>query len=189
MEEKWVDIQGYEGLYQISNHGNVRSLDRPVRTILRNKMVSTRIVKGKNLKPKFNGTEYLGVILSKENKQKTLRINRLVGFHFLVKGENHTQVNHIDGNKFNNHVNNLEWCTAKENMKHAYEIGLRKGGQDCNLSKLTEVEVLQIVELKRQGKRSVDVSRAFNISVRTVNRILHGDMWCKLTKIEKRVAQ
>ena len=102
--EEWRDIDGYEGKYQVSNLGRVRS-------------------KYKILKPN-NVKGYLYVYLRKNNKSKALKVHRLVAEAFLVNEKNKPQVNHIDGNKENNNVNNLEWCTNKENMNHAVRNGL-----------------------------------------------------------------
>lgn len=114
--EIWKDIEGFEGYYQISNRGNVRS-------ITRHDGVHERL--GQAIKPvlKFNG--YLQVGLRKHNKRKYVSIHRLVALHFLENPENKTQVNHIDCDKQNNNINNLEWVTPKENQKHAKDSGLR----------------------------------------------------------------
>lgn len=78
------------------------------------------------LKPLKLTKGYLGVRLYKNNEGKTIKIHRLVAEHFIPKEEGKEQVNHIDGNKENNKVENLEWCNQKENMQHSYKIGLRK---------------------------------------------------------------
>ena len=99
MEEIWKDIKGYEGLYQISNFGNVKSL--------RNNNI---------LKPS-NG-EYKQVTLCYKGERKTIAIHRLVASAFIENPFNKEQINHKDENKHNNNVNNLEWCTHKENMNY-----------------------------------------------------------------------
>ena len=115
MEEKWKDIKGYEGIYQVSNYGNVRVLDRYVWN--HNGFVKR---KGKILKPSLNKYGYKDVMLSKDNVRKKYRINRLVAEAFIENPENKEQVNHIDRNKTNNNVNNLEWVTRQENITHSY---------------------------------------------------------------------
>ena len=116
--EKYKDIKGYEGMYQVSNLGNVKSLDR----IIWNGHVM-HLHKGRVMKPK--GVKYKEVLLCKEGKNKKWFIHRLVALHFIPNPENKSQVNHKDGIKDNNHISNLEWATSKENNKHAWETGLQ----------------------------------------------------------------
>lgn len=119
MEEKWKDIINYEGYYQISNFGNIRSLDRKIRF---NKGYS--IKKGKMLNPILNKKGYYKVSLSKNQKEKRFFIHRLVAIHFIENPLSKEQVNHKDGNKKNNRADNLEWCTNLENQRHAIKNGL-----------------------------------------------------------------
>lgn len=116
-QEIWKDIEGYEGLYQISNLGEVKALPRNINNQFKNKEY--------NLKKIINKDGYYVINLKNSNhKNKIHRINRLVAMAFIPNPENKLQVNHIDGNKKNNKVENLEWCTAKENKQHAQKNGL-----------------------------------------------------------------
>ena len=103
MDEIWRDIEGYEGLYQISNKGRVKSLYKG----------SERI-----LKPWDNGRGYLLVTLCKNGVALSKSIHRLVAISFIINPENKPQVNHKDENKSNNCIENLEWATAKENNNY-----------------------------------------------------------------------
>lgn len=107
--KEWKTIQRFKGQYQVSNFGEVRNL--VTGKILKPAIVSNR---------KGNDGYYVVNI-----KKKLYYVHRLVAEAFLPNPENKPQVNHIDGNKKNNNLNNLEWCTGSENIKHSYYIGLR----------------------------------------------------------------
>lgn len=119
MKERWKDIEGYEGLYQISDHGRVKSLKRVVSN-------GTSIRKIPETFRKIVKTEYYHIHLWKDNKYKLGIIHRLVAQAFIPNPKNKPCVNHIDGNKENNYYKNLEWCTYSENNKHSYDVGLKK---------------------------------------------------------------
>lgn len=128
MKEIWKDIKNYENLYQVSNLGRVKSLKRYVN----HSGNSKRIVNEKILKPVIDDTKYFVVSLWKNNNHTRPHIHRLVAETFIPNLENKPHINHIDGNKLNNSVNNLEWCTPKENIIHAYKIGLNKNNRIIN---------------------------------------------------------
>lgn len=107
MEEEWKDIEGYEGDYQVSNFGRVKSFKRDFN--------------GKILKVRKNNGYGMVDLRNKELKKHFLLVHRLVAKYFLNNIEGKDYVNHKDGNKLNNHVKNLEWCTHSDNMKHAYK--------------------------------------------------------------------
>ena len=117
-KEVWKNIKGYEGLYQVSSLGNVRRIDTIMTVLTPHKGTFQKTWKGRILKP-ISGV-YLGVDLCKKNKVKRVLIHRLVAETFLPNINNKPQVNHIDGNKHNNVLSNLEWVSASENGIHAY---------------------------------------------------------------------
>ena len=120
--EIWKDIKGFEGLYQVSNLGNIKSYDRVVKCT----HGKTRTIKGKTLKKIKLKDGYLYVHLYKNTIVTNKVIHRLVAEAFIENTLNKEEVNHIDCNKHNNRVDNLEWVTPKENMEHAWKNGLMK---------------------------------------------------------------
>lgn len=126
MKEIWKSIEGYEGLYEISNFGNVKSLVRSwnFRDYGNGKV---QVVKNKEkiLKNTISKCGYIQARLSKNNKFGLKAVHRLVAKAFIPNPENKPQVNHIDGNKQNNRVDNLEWCSNRENQLHAWKLGLQ----------------------------------------------------------------
>lgn len=136
--EQWKDIKGYETKYKISNYGNILSL---------------KYKNPKLRKLQINKYGYNYITIWKNGKQKNFLIHRLVAIYFVSNSENKEQVNHLDGNKLNNYVGNLEWCTASENIQHAYTnnlnnrnkkifcpelnqefISIRKAAQELNIA-------------------------------------------------------
>ena len=115
MAEIWKAVTGYEGLYEVSSLGNVRSLDR----VIRSKHNGTTLKKGRILTPFYEEKKgYYQVALSKDGKEKKQRIHRLVATAFLDNPFNYTDINHKDEIKTNNKMDNLEWCTREYNNNY-----------------------------------------------------------------------
>ena len=162
--EIWKDVKTYEGLYQVSNYGNVKSLGR-----LRNNQwgVTKRFITESIISAQLTKDGYPTLKLSINGISKRFRIHRLVAEAFIPNHENKPQVNHINGIKTDNRVENLEWCTQKENQLHACENGLKP-------SKLTESDVLKIRNDKRTGS---EIAKDYNIAFQTVSEIKNKKIW------------
>ena len=159
MEEMWKDIENYEGLYQVSNLGRVKSLKRDII----NNRYGVAHIKEKILKPRNDGKGYVRIVLYKNNQKKQFKIHRLVAQTFILNVQNKPFVNHIDGNKQNNKVTNLEWCTCKENNLHAFNTGLnsRKLRAVCQLD--TKENILNEFESLCEASRFLNKSSHHNI--------------------------
>lgn len=158
--EIWKDIKGYEGLYQVSNEGRVKALSR----VVKSRWGTPKPLKEKEIREIVDSLGYSRLSLSKDGKVKAHKIHRLVAEAFLV-GEGH--INHIDGNKQNNHVSNLEFCTQRENNIHAQETGLKPSKYYipivCN-------ETGELFESK------ADLARSLGISGIMVSSYIRGNM-------------
>lgn len=120
--DNWKDIEGYEGLYAVSDTGKVRSKEKWVVNSQHN---TKRLIKGRVLKPWLNPNGYYTFNFSKSSKRKTVYAHRLVADAFVNNRDNKNVVNHIDGDKLNNHIDNLEWVTYSENLQHSWNTGLQ----------------------------------------------------------------
>lgn len=119
MKEIWKEIPGFEGYYEASNQGRVRSIERVVRSGRGYKIVKPTI-----LKPSIDEWGYEKVCLRKKGKSFSRKVNRIIAQTFIPNPNDYPQVNHIDGVKQNNNVDNLEWCTCSHNMLHCHANGL-----------------------------------------------------------------
>lgn len=170
-KEIWKDIVGYEGIYQISNLGNIKSIGRQRR--------GERIcyIKEKILYPIIDKYGYKRITLNYTTK-KAFYIHRLVLKAFISNPENKPQVNHINGIKTDNRLENLEWSTVKENTNHAEKTGLRNSKGESNpFSKLSHIEVVAIKNLLQGKTKGVQIAKRFNVSSSTISDIKKGKRW------------
>lgn len=116
MEEIWKDIPNFEGFYQVSNLGNIRSVTRKAKVKILNN--NYRTIKGQLISPAKTRDGYLKVSLSKEHKRYYFKVHRLVALTFIPNPNNLPCINHIDENKLNNNANNLEWCSIQYNCNY-----------------------------------------------------------------------
>lgn len=149
MQEVWKDIEGYEGLYQVSNLGNVKSLDKRWNTSPDHAIN----VRGKMLKQRKMYAGYMQVGLSRNGVTKTHRVHKLVADAFIVNPENKPQINHKNGDKTDNTVSNLEWCTASENQRHKVDVLGINGGAEIPVMCLETGQIYKsVTEASKQTK-------------------------------------
>jgi len=159
--ESWKKIKNYEN-YSVSDYGRIRN-DKTDRI----------------LKPSNNTHGYLFVGLWKNGVRKNHKIHRLVANAYIVNPENKRTINHIDGIKANNLVENLEWSTQKENMQHSYDNGLNDAkGIKNGRAKLTEEQVLEIRRLYKTGDYSqTALGKMFGVGQDLISRIINRKKW------------
>ena len=127
--ECWKPIKDYEGIYEVSNYGRVKSLERVIyNSGTKNGLytIHEKIIKQRINKKRYG---YCELSLHKNGKEKRFKVHRLVAEAFIPNPNNLPEVNHIDGNKENNHILNLEWVTPSENQKHRHKLGNNKTSQ------------------------------------------------------------
>lgn len=176
--EVWKDVTGFEGLYEVSSYGNLRSVDRD---ILCNGGYYKHF-NGKTIKTKLNKYGYPSAGLWYKGKRTDVVIHRLVAEAFIDNQNNYEQINHIDGNKTNNHVENLEWCDNNYNMKHAKENGLlaHQKGEKHGGHKLTNEQVREIRRLRNEGWKYRQLAEKFGVCDRTIGQICRNEYWTHL---------
>lgn len=157
----FIDVIGYEGLYQVNNRGDVKSL--------KNNII---------LKPTPNTWGYLSVSLYNDGNRKVFTIHRLVALHFIEKNLD-LVVNHIDGDKLNNNVYNLEFITQAENLNHAYRLGLNKiRGEDNSKAKLNKKQVFEIYDLATNKTYTQEkIAKLYGVDRTTVGKIKSKKLW------------
>ena len=167
-KEIWKSIKNYDGKYEVSNTGRIKSLARYYSKV--DIIMKPFILKG-----------YEKVTLMLNGKRSCFRVNRLVAEAFLDNLGFKSEVNHIDANKKNNNVSNLEWAKRKENLKHAHTYSLFKKGEDKHNSKLNNLSVLKIREMASIGCSSYKISKLYNVSQAAVFYVIKRKTWKHIT--------
>lgn len=146
---EWKDIPGYEGIYQASTSGQIRTTEGKVTHSVRH---GKRIWKSRVLKQKVSKDNCCRVELYKNKKSKTWLVHRLVALTFIPMVEGKGYINHKDGNRLNNSIDNLEWCDHKENNNHAFDNGLMTTNKKVVLVKKDTCEAFVFRSLTKAGE-------------------------------------
>jgi hypothetical protein len=149
MKEVWKAAVGYEGIYEVSNLGEVRTVEGKTTHSVRG---GVRTWKQRILKQRTSRHNTLRVTLYKNKRHKTINVHRLIAMAFLEKVEGKEFVNHIDGDSQNNRVDNLEWCTTAENNQHAIDTGLNQCGHKVVLLNMQTNELMYFQSLTKASQ-------------------------------------
>jgi hypothetical protein len=181
VNEEWRDISGYEDYYQVSTLGRVRSCDRVVKH-----RKGDQMVKGRLLNPSLDRNGYFRITLYKDGSRSFFLVHRLVAIAFLAIDTLRNDVNHKNGVKDDNRVENLEWCTHLENMRHAIDTGLMPSfvGEKHPLSLLTESQVLEIRELRACGTKLRVIAEMYGVSLSVIAGVVYRNNWAHLPSPE-----
>lgn len=174
----FLPIPGYEERFEINSHGVVRSLRRPVNSPVAG---GSRIIGGKVLKPAIV-KGYPAIQPTVNGTRKTLYLHRVMAELFVPNPEGKPCVNHIDGDKTNMNPENLEWCTHKENMRHAFATGLTPNpktgpGEESPSAKLNNAKVRLIKRRLERGESHKSIAADFGVRSGTITFIANGDTW------------
>lgn len=175
--EIWKDIPGFENRYQSSTFGIIKSLKCELGGSYKNK--KPRNKSERILKPWTNKKGYFIVGLG-EKKGNRFLIHRLVAITFIPNPDNKPFINHKDGNKSNNKVENLEWVTAQENTRHAFDSGLHKNhlkGENAFNAILTNKKVLEIRKMRIDGFKNHQICKKYGLTKAHISNILNNRCW------------
>lgn len=175
-EEIWLDVPGYNGLYQVSNLSRIRSLDR----FVTHNYGGIALKRGKVLRPNVGTEGYCEVGLCIQGRQRTLRVHRIVGLVWVPNPDNLPELNHLDGNKLNNLPCNLEWSSKSNNIKHAFRLGLKKNttrnAEIIRAEALKQSRPVQIIDITTNEayyfKSRNDACRFLSVKTGTVTQAL-----------------
>ena len=176
--EFWKPVKDFDGFYVISRDGEIKSVERRIHL----KTHSYTKVE-QDILPTINSYGYKCVKLyNNTRKTKNVLVHRLVALTFLDNPNNYKYINHIDGNKLNNDVSNLNWCTSSENNAHAYRTGLKRKenyiGEACVFAKLTEEQVKSIRDEYATGTTSYNkLARKYNVVMSNIWSIINRKTW------------
>ena len=174
MTEIWKTIDGFNGWYDISNFGKIRSWRNNTNT--RGVRKTPRILKHSSVRG------YMIATLFKNKERYKIATHRLVAQAFIPNTDDKPHINHKDGVRYNNHISNLEWCTRSENMRHAHDNNMVnvQRGEDRPMAKLTENDVKEIRQIaKGRGRfyNPKELAEKYGVHYRHISRVVKGTRW------------
>lgn len=172
--EIWKEISGYEGRYAVSTMGRVKGLEQRINNAFANNKLKKEVV----LKPHFWG-KYLRVNLYVDGEKRKYSVHKLVATAYIPRVEGKKFINHINANPLDNRVENLEWCTIQENIRHAFELNLipRGKGENCPASKLNRRQVVEIKKRLATGELPKDICEDYQVGSSNIQKIKEGKNW------------
>lgn len=176
--EIWKPVFEYEDYYEVSNFGRIKRKEKQIYSKSRNCYIKK---KERICEQPIHNYKYVNLIVYGK-KTKLATVHRLIAIAFIPNPENKPEVNHIDGNKLNNSLCNLEWVTRSENTLHAYKNNLIPQGENHYNSKLTKSQVIDIFKRTHKGEKCHDIAKEFNLNKETVTNIKFQKMWKSVTK-------
>jgi hypothetical protein len=181
--EIWVPAKDVEGYYEVSNMGRLKRCPRLSRNSANKNTFRYYGERIRSLNYK-NKKKYINITLSIEGKDIYKQMHKLVLSSFIDPPFEKAVVNHKNGNKHDNRLENLEWVTQRENNIHARKLGLTKPalGEQSGKTYLTNEEVIEIVKLRKTGLSYKDIAKKFNSTVKNVGDICRGRTWKHITK-------
>lgn len=176
VHEIWLPVKNYEGVYEVSNTGLIRTIERPIKN-----RYGYRTIKPIIRKPRKDKRGYLIIDLRFYMGIECKKVHRLVAKAFLPNPNNLQEVNHIDHNKENNCVSNLQWVSHSENVAHTVASKKHAYGEKQGGSILKECDVLQIIQYGKKGYTHREIAEIYNVSRGTITAIFLGKNWKHLT--------
>ena len=172
-KEEWRPIPGWEGDYEVSDHGRVRSMAH----MRQYNKGAWRMMPAKIRKPYVDREGYLQMRLSRLRRSYSTHVHRLVAMAFAAPRPGGTQVNHIDGNKANNMASNLEFVSASENQQHRHAALGQNNGESHHKAKLTRAAIAAAMSMRESGRTLHSIAATFGVCRSTIGRALNGHNW------------
>jgi hypothetical protein len=168
--EIWKAIDGFDSIFQVSTHGRLRSTTRTINA----KNGKIKILKGKLMASGIKNNGYYMACICYNYKIMNFTIHRLMALAFIPRIEGKDFVNHIDGNRANNNLSNLEWVTRKENVRHGVERAMNEGRI---FMKYTKIQIIEIRDKHKNGHKQTELAIEYKTKPKTIADIIHRRTW------------